>query len=318
MHERPPDFTDAELAAALSRHWRLELSALDYLPAGFGGFHWTAAGRDGQRWFVTVSAIRHDGQLADLTATLTTASGLAAAGLPFVVAPRAAAGGQLVVTTRPDYAIALYPFADGVPGHWGDQLSAADQDDVIRMLAVLHGTGGPALPPVRPPGLPGLTVIEAAVRDSTRPWPGTGPFSEPARTLVAEHAGRLLAAAARFRELASAIAADGRDLVITHGEPHAGNLIHAPAGLLLVDWDTAGLAPPERDLWWVVRDSAAAGRYRDLTGRTVSQAALALYRLRWDLDDISLYLAEFRAPHQRSEDTEMAFAGLTAGVRGLA
>ncbi|MHB1434367.1 MAG: phosphotransferase family protein, partial [Streptosporangiaceae bacterium] len=148
-----------------------------------------------------------------------------------------------------------------------------------------------------------------------------GPYAERARALVSAHADGLLAAADRFRELAATVASR-HDQVITHGEPHSGNLIRGPAGLLLIDWDTVGLALPERDLWWLVRGSVradgAAARYQALTGRTISEPAIAMYRLRWDLDDVCLFLAEFRGPHDRNQDTEIAFAGLVSGVRALA
>jgi aminoglycoside phosphotransferase (APT) family kinase protein len=37
---------------------------------------------------------------------------------------------------------------------------------------------------------------------------------------------------------------------LTHGEPHPGNVIGTDDGWLLVDWDTAAIAQPERDLWF--------------------------------------------------------------------
>jgi len=113
------------------------------------------------------------------------------------------------------------------------------------------------------------------------------------------------------------------DAVVTHGEPHPGNLIRVGAQLMLVDWDTVGLARPERDLWMVAGENGEElRRYTAITGRPVDRAALALYRLRWALDDISLFARQLRAPHDRSADTEHAWqalrltvAGLTAGMR---
>ncbi|HXP18631.1 MAG TPA: phosphotransferase [Streptosporangiaceae bacterium] len=40
--------------------------------------------------------------------------------------------------------------------------------------------------------------------------------------------------------------AAARAPVTTHGEPHSANIIRAGSGRLLIDWDTVGLAPPER------------------------------------------------------------------------
>ena len=38
-------------------------------------------------------------------------------------------------------------------------------------------------------------------------------------------------------------------MLLTHGEPHPGNAMLAADGWRLVDWDTALVAPLERDLW---------------------------------------------------------------------
>jgi spectinomycin phosphotransferase len=107
--------------------------------------------------------------------------------------------------------------------------------------------------------------------------------------------------------------------VLTHGEPHSGNLIRRGADYLLIDWDTAGLAPPERDLWWIIEGAGPeADLYAALTGREVSQSALALYRLRWDLNDVGLLLGDFRRAHERDQDTEVGWEGLVGAVERLA
>jgi spectinomycin phosphotransferase len=81
--------------------------------------------------------------------------------------------------------------------------------------------------------------------------------------------------------------------------------------LYLIDWDTAGLAWPERDLWDVAdADSREADRYTELTGRRVNAAAMRMYRMRWSLDDITLSLSDFRGPHEQNEDTDLAWAVL--------
>jgi spectinomycin phosphotransferase len=319
VHERPADFTDAELAAALRAHWRLDAAALTYLPVGFGGFHWQVTGQAGQRWFATASSLAGDGDFADLTATMTTAAMLAERGLSFVVAPVRAVSGDLAVRARPDYAITLYPFAAGTPGRFADVLTPADQAAVAGLLAELHGIAGdPGRVPVRSPDLPGIALLEESIRERRLSWRG-GPFAEPARQLLSEHAAGLTEALAGFRGLAASLASDGRPSVITHGEPHAGNLIRRDGGFLLIDWDTVGLAPPERDLWWVAREpGTASARYAELTGRAVSQPAVEFYRLRWDLDDICSFLADFRRPHERTRDTEVAFAGFAAAARTVA
>ncbi|MEU5862888.1 hypothetical protein ABZ815_17045 [Nonomuraea sp. NPDC047529] len=103
-----------------------------------------------------------------------------------------------------------------------------------------------------------------------------------------------------------------------HGEPHPGNLLRHRGRCLLVDWDTVGLAVPERDLWLVARTPDDLARYAAATGRTPDPAALALYRLRWSLDDVAGYVAWFRAPHGHTRDAELSWQFLTGAVDDLA
>jgi spectinomycin phosphotransferase len=42
MLEPPDDVTDAEVLAAVRRHWAPEVDAVDHLPVGWGAHHWRA------------------------------------------------------------------------------------------------------------------------------------------------------------------------------------------------------------------------------------------------------------------------------------
>ncbi|HET6318388.1 MAG TPA: phosphotransferase, partial [Chloroflexota bacterium] len=83
--------------------------------------------------------------------------------------------------------------------------------------------------------------------------------------------------------------------------------------VLLIDWDTVGLAPAERDLWWL--DADGLRRYVDSSQRAVDSAALRLYRLRWVLDDIASYLDQLRRPHTQSAKSAHAWRALSISVR---
>jgi spectinomycin phosphotransferase len=91
--------------------------------------------------------------------------------------------------------------------------------------------------------------------------------------------------------------------VVTHGEPHAGNVIRTSAGRVLVDWDTVAIAPPERDLWMLVDRGEPGDRYVRATGGPINEAALDFFRLAWDLGDLAEYLSVLRSPHQENDDT---------------
>jgi Predicted choline kinase involved in LPS biosynthesis len=107
--------------------------------------------------------------------------------------------------------------------------------------------------------------------------------------------------------LAAEAEAHGGRFVVTHGEPHAGNVMRTREGRVLVDWDTVSLAPPERDLWMLVgEDTAAADLYARATGTPLDPGALDYFRLTWDLKDLAEYLKLLRSPHQENEDTRRA------------
>lgn len=89
------------------------------------------------------------------------------------------------------------------------------------------------------------------------------------------------------------------------------NFTGAGTGMMLIDWDTTGLAPPERDLWMIASNTGEELRdYTAATGRAVDSAALTFYRLRWALDDMSAFLVRLRAARQRTADTEHAWRAL--------
>ncbi|MBO0683408.1 MAG: phosphotransferase [Candidatus Dormibacteraeota bacterium] len=142
-----------------------------------------------------------------------------------------------------------------------------------------------------------------------------GPLRGAARALLTSQVGRVREFLQTFDSLAEEVVAARLPSVVTHGEPHPANLISAGGRLLLVDWDTAALAPAERDLWML--DAAGSddlARYEKATGRPVNAAAIRLYRLRWRLEDICLYLRVLRSSHGRTADTEHAWRSLALSV----
>jgi spectinomycin phosphotransferase len=111
------------------------------------------------------------------------------------------------------------------------------------------------------------------------------------------------------------VTAAGIEPVITHGEPHPGNFIRADGRLFIVDWDTAALAPPERDLWMLGPDAGdSLTRYTQAFGRQLDSASMRLYRLRWLLDDIGLFVAYLRSAHVESADTQHAWESLSLSL----
>jgi spectinomycin phosphotransferase len=303
-----PDGLDVSaVVAALRTGWGCEAAEVEYAPVGGGSYHWQVRDVRGGRVFVTVDDLDQKAWLGDtrdasfdgLTDAFDTAAELAVHGLSFVVAPLRTRDGAPLVRLDDRYSLAVFPFVEGTPGEWGGYATDADRLAVVELVAAVHSMAVAA----RPVGLElsGREHLDAALRDLALPWTG-GPLAEPTREamrVVAPALVDLLALADDFRSEAEA---RGVHSVVTHGEPHSGNIVHTSAGPVLVDWDTVALAPPERDLWMLAGDGMKA-LYEERSGLPVNDAALEYFRLSWDLKDLAEYLSVLRAPHVENVDT---------------
>ena len=318
MRDRPAGIEDGELGRALGEGWRIQAVDLRYAAVGGGSYHWVVRDGEGGRWFVTVDDLDDKPWLGPsratvldgLRAAMDTALALRqGAGLRFVAAPVPALGGETVWPLDSRYAVTVFPFLDGTSGRFGEDYPACQRGELADLLAALHGAT-PALtrPPVARIGLPRRGALDAALGGLDRPWPG-GPYGEPARELLIRAADQVRGLLASFDRLAERVAA--QEVVITHGEPHGANFIRAGTRMMLIDWDTTGLAPAERDLWMIASDAGEElRRCTAATGRAVDPAALTFYRLRWALDDISAFITRLRAARQRTADAEHAWRAL--------
>jgi spectinomycin phosphotransferase len=324
---------------ALADGWGLSAETLRYAPVGGGSYHWIVTNGPGEQWFVTVDDLDDKGWLGRTRTAVF--AGLRAAldasvtlrheiGLRFVAAPVPALDGQSLRPLGDAHTVAVFPFLHGTGGEWDKPLSAPDLDELVAMLAVLHRVD-PAVVRLqrREVELSWPDDLELALRELGRPWTG-GPFAEPARELLARAADPVRRGLDTLDRWARAPAVP-ENLVITHGEPHPGNTIRvasasasasasadgagdagpASGALMLIDWDTVGLAPPERDLWMVATETGTELQYyTELTGRPVDMATIELYRLRWALDDLSCFVRDLRTPHRRTPGTEHAWQAL--------
>lgn len=318
MRTPPEGLVERELVACLSEGWGLDLADAQYLPVGFGSHHWLGTDAAGGRHFVTADDLdrRHDlgatreSVLAGLRCGLNTALALhRRGGLDFVIAPVPTQRGETLRRIGNRYTVAVFPFVEGSPGRFGGGFLPGERAAVVDLLVRLHRATPSAAPVARPASMAliGRGDLESGLCDLGRKWTG-GPYSEPARALLAPRAERVRRLLRTFDRLAGQVAAAGAERVITHGEPHAANLVRAGRRLLLVDWDTAGLALPERDLWLVDAGSGdEVRRYAEASGRAVDEAAIRLYSVRWTLADLAVYLRWFRSAHRRTADTEKAW-----------
>lgn len=262
----PPDLPEDTLLKALAEHWDVAGSEAVYQLVGFGSHHWKVD----TDWFATVD---ESPDFARLTAALRSA-----AGVPVAIAPTPTRDGEPLARVG-RFAVALYPFVTGESFDFGDYRDDEHRRATLDMVITVHRT-----PPTH-----------AFTEDFATPELSTigdaGPYSRPAAELLARHADAVDHLRTRYETLAAK--ADRTRMVLTHGEPHAGNTMLTPDGWRLIDWDTALVAPPERDLWHL---ETVTG-YEEATGVRPDPDLLELYRLRWDLADLAEVTRDFSRPH---------------------
>jgi spectinomycin phosphotransferase/16S rRNA (guanine(1405)-N(7))-methyltransferase len=153
--------------------------------------------------------------------------------------------------------------------------------------------------------IPFRDIVTAALDGRDSGDPELGPYARPAVDLLTAHAAGVRRALARYDDLVAAARADPPGLVLSHGEPHPGNTMCSNGSWLLIDWDTALVAPPERDLWDLdPGDGTLRAAYTAASGTALRPDLLDLFRLRWDLTDIAVCLARFHEPHGTTADDE--------------
>ena len=318
MLTEPRDLDRTELEQLLERRWGLRDPTLDYLPVGFGSHHWRSVDSRGTHSFVSVDDLEAgfqagpdtDAAFAALDRAFRTAATLRDdAGLEFVVAPLADDEGFVLRRLSDRYAVRVSPLIEGERSGFGAYETPEDRRRMGAALGRLHAATErvpSGLPRRESFELPSRRALEEALHDLDRPW-DSGPFGEPTRKLLHSSAAELERRLGDYDELAARVRAGSESWVVTHGEPHRANVIRDPhGGLHLVDWDTTLIAPRERDLRMVLDDDLTGwDDYRARAGAaSLSQEALRLYRWSWDLADIGIFVAGFRRPHERTEDTD--------------
>ena len=323
MRSRPQGLPDGAVADAVRAGWDVaEPLVLEHRPVGFGSHHWQVTAGDGTAWFCTVDDLTArlrtaddsaDGRFRRLRAALDTATAARDAGAGFAVTPIRSRDGAVVRRLDRRYAVALYPYLDGRCYLYDGPLPEAGRHAVLDMLVTLHGLPGEVrraaeiedFQLVQRDGL-----MDALAELGTR-WE-SGPYAEPLRALLQRHAGTLRTLLDDYDRLVADAMRQPDRMVLTHGEPHPGNLLETRDGWVLLDWDTALVAPPERDVWMAAEaDPAITGAYVARTGRALLPWMIELYRLGWRLADIAQFVDVLHRPHRDDPDTQLMWRSLT-------
>lgn len=331
MNTLPEELDVDAVLGRLAEHWGIAAESVQYLPVGAGSYHWSLADADGERSFVTVDDLdrkpwlgyTRDAVFDGLGRAFDTAVALRRGGLRFVIAPTATLTGDTLHRVAPRYSLALFPFVpiaerrstNGAASPFPHYETPDERAAIVAMLAELHRatpTVG-SLPRTLDLEVPGRRGLDAALGELGSTWDG-GPYSEPARQVLARHAADVVELLALAERLATDVARGRTNWVITHGEPHARNVLRTEDGRGLVDWDTVAVGPPERDLWMLMDSSTDVALYEAQTGHELDTRAGDFFRLLWDLSDLASYLAVIRVPHREDEDTARAYRCITECV----
>lgn len=326
MLDPPPDLDVALVRDALGDHWRLDVPSLRYAAIGFGGHHWHAVDTTGTPWFVTVDDLDakpwlgqgRDDVMAGLERVYAAAASLYRdCGLGFVLSPVAGTDDTVARRLTDRWALSVVPHVEGSAGGFADRFPATRHEELARMLAALHDSS-----PVPDPGPSDADESDrAAVLDlldaSAEPWVG-GPWSESARGWCRDHRDDIRRLLDRHEVLLGHLTDSAT--VVTHGEPHSGNVLVSDGRCLLIDWDTVATAPPERDLWLAAGgwsgayDEDLLQSYQRISGRDLDRDLLDLYRVDWLLSDVASLAGTLRAAHTRAPGTDAVWGFLT-GLR---
>jgi spectinomycin phosphotransferase len=326
----PADLAPELVATTLAEAWRLPAAPMQWVPEGGGSYHWKLGDERSLAHFVTVDDLDAKDWLGDtrrdtfdgMRRALGTAAALrSAAGLDFVVAAVPACDGALLRRLDDRYAVSVFPYLAGRSHQFGRYQDAGLQRQAVDMIAALHQATASVTGevPRHVPSFQGRAGLAAFLADPDQRWHG-GPCSEPARQLLQSRAADIARLTAGFDRLVAATAAAREATVITHGEPHPGNVMSVNGRLMLIDWDTVALAPPERDVCLIAAaddGDGVVGRYQQATGRELDPAILTLYRVRWYLDDLGSAISMFRNEHRDTAGTRRWLDALAAELAQL-
>jgi aminoglycoside phosphotransferase (APT) family kinase protein len=316
----PPDgLSEDQLVSALGTHWRLDAEAIAYRAVGFGSHHWEIVDAAGTRWFATADELHNkrmslrespDVAFGRLRHALDAALDLHSQGYAFVVAPVPSAGGEPLVRAGAEFGLALYPFVAGESFEWGEFATPGHRHAVLDMVVALHTA--PAAARTRALAdsyaVPHRDELDAVLALAPGEPPETGPYTRPMTRLFGANKAQVGLLLARYDELAARAVASPARAVLTHGEPHRSNTMLTESGWRLIDWDTALIAAPERDLWMLEPgDGSVLSAYAAATGVKPQAALLELFRLRWDVADLAVDVSRFCRPHRGSAEDRQSW-----------
>ncbi len=318
-----PDISARRVGELVRREWLVDVNTVDALPSGSSCWHWVLGDDEGPRWFATMDPVPTDRERSALLEAFESAWELAQH-LPFAVAPVHTRDARIAVDVDEGLLLTLTPFQESVPFGVGPLADDGDRVVVAALVGELHGRSRPRRLAVWRPQLGrhadgGQRDLEHRLAQDA--WSG-GPWSAPAGRLVLDARPVLHAALRRYVLLAAAVTHNLERWVVTHGQPHTGNLVRTADGPRLLDWSTVALAPRERDLREVLGEADGEEpwySYMESGGRPdpLSPDTLELFELEQHLSVLCESAARFSRPHEDTPDERRRFVALEGALGTL-
>jgi len=316
-----PSIPDETLLSGAQAAYGLPLAGLDFLPLGadLNTAVYRAETQAGAAFFLKLRLGNFDATSVTLPAFL------AGQGIRHVIAPLPTRDGLLWAETGYGRLI-LYPFINGHDAYQA-ALSPTGWRAFGETVRAIHDATARA-----PAGLlahmpreafaaPGLDTLERLL-----PLGEAGPYVDEiaagaGATLRAE-AANLRHLLARTRYFRQDLFARSLPFVLCHADLHAGNLLITPGGdFYIIDWDTALLAPRERDLMFIGSGLGFAGLsapnepplfYPGYGDNGIDAAALAYYRYARIVEDLAIFCEQLLRGPAGGDDRAQALRWMRA------
>jgi spectinomycin phosphotransferase len=290
----PPDLAHETILAALSAHFGIVATALEFIPRGEDSSAWAYRADTADAAYLL--KVRR-GQLNE--AGLAIPRYLQNQGLGHVVAPLSAQTGALWVAAD-GFALMLYPF---IVGRLAFE-AGMSEEQWVEYGAAVRGVHAIALPAEllnlvrRETYVPKANQLIADLDAHIGMRSFADPLEEAVVAVWRARRAQIHGLADRAEALGMRLRQGSLPLVLCHADIHTANLlVTGEGGLWIVDWDEAMLAPKERDLMFVVggigsewvKPQQTAWFFRGYGRTAVDPLALAYYRHDWAVQDIAAY-----------------------------
>lgn len=327
-----PNLSRERLIYALVEHYRLIITAFEFLPLGEDGACYIVHSANGQKYIAKLIDYRRKQPLYDVLSRQEVTWKLRHdADLEFVVAPLKTTRNELVINLD-GYPLALFPYVEGRRYSDGE-VSGSQLRHLARCLARLHLASVPT--DLLPPSvieIPYAAQVERELRRMEEHALSGDPYIRLMGKLLLGRRHRILAIIETLRDLHQHMMLDERSMVIVHTDPTPQNIlfgVHDDPHL--IDWDGVRFGWPEADLIHFADKDAfptVLDEYAQVVPFSLRGEALAYYmydRLIADVWDripsvLDTSLPEFQRRHELEmlEEESSGHDEVRAGVAQVA